>query len=129
MKPAEYSHLGPGAFTYTHYCRAQDDASLNPLRFIEGLAQRLAARHEPYRRALAAVQHSALQIVVEQYVGVVAGGQVTGVHIDKLDVHVHALAARDVYDRDRKAAGGARDGAEAAMPCQAARRTSTLGWS
>ncbi|RPI55923.1 MAG: hypothetical protein EHM56_04860, partial [Chloroflexi bacterium] len=56
------------AWAYFHACRAGDDATLDPLRFLEGLAGALARRYPVYGEALAHID-PATRIHVNQTVG------------------------------------------------------------
>lgn len=48
-----YPHLAPGFLTYAHFCQGEDQTSLNPLSFLEGLSRMLIYRYSDYARLYA----------------------------------------------------------------------------
>ena len=83
------------SLAYFHFCQAQSDASLNPLRFVKSLSRALANRYEPCAKALLEAPHR--DIAVVQTVGTAErGSQVTGIAIQSL--HIDNLSARAAFD-------------------------------
>ena len=92
---APYPRLVKDRLAYFHFCQAQSDASLNPLRFVESLSRALANRYEPCAKALLEAPHQ--DIAVVQQVGTAErGSQVTGIAIRSL--HIGNLSARAAFD-------------------------------
>jgi WD40 repeat protein/Cdc6-like AAA superfamily ATPase len=90
--------LGRDALAYFHFCQANSDATLNPLRVVEALARALANRHDAFREALLKTGDRDITINATQSVGTAAGGsQVRNVVINEL--HIGALSARSAFDR------------------------------
>ncbi len=72
--------LGSRALAFAHFCRASNDTTLNPLRFVEALSTALARRYPPFAAALLNLQQREPCITITQTVGeVTAGGAVHGV--------------------------------------------------
>src|SRR4051794_3893109 len=72
---------------YTHWCDSQDDATLSPLRFVNGLALALADRHPEYAQRL--VQEVRPDIVIKSTVTVrtlASGARAQGVVIRSLTI-------------------------------------------
>jgi WD40 repeat protein len=94
-----YSHLKLGFLSYYHFCQAQQDSTLSPLRFIEALSLALAQRHPSYAKALFEANQGNKQIIINatQAVGTAAdGSEVQNVVIQNLNVgNVSARAAFD----------------------------------
>jgi AAA ATPase domain len=85
--PDGLSRLTPGFLSAIHFCSASERRWINPHVFTESLALQLAARYPAYAKALAEKSgDQQIHIDVEQCVHDVAGGQVIGVYISKLDV-------------------------------------------
>lgn len=92
------THLRPGFLAYAHFCQAQQDPTLSPLRHVEALARSLANVYPPFRDALLGMQERDVNIQARVSAGPVAkGGHVTGVVIGAL--HITGLSAREAFDR------------------------------
>jgi len=93
-----YPHVGLDLLAYFHFCQANSDATLNPLRFIEGLSSTLANRYAVFREALLKTGDRDITINATQSVTTAAGGsQVQNVVINEL--RIGALSARSAFDR------------------------------
>jgi WD40 repeat protein len=81
---------------YAHFCRAGDDATLDPLRFLERLGERLAAQVPGFAEELASEAKTEIAgtATAEQ---AAAGAQVVGVLIREL--HVGSASPRLALDR------------------------------
>ena len=83
---------------HAHVCRARDDATLDPARFVAALAQALAAALPGYAAHLdppeAATPASVTGSVTAQEVH--AGGIAAGVH---MPVYLAEVSARPAFDR------------------------------
>jgi len=91
------SFLTPGFLSAVHFCSAQDRRWINPQIFAQSLAMQLAERDPIYAQALAEQSRDRhIQIEVEQRIGQAAGGQITGVVINRLDVS--GVLPEDVFD-------------------------------
>lgn len=87
--------LGTRALACSHFCRAGNDITLNPLRFVEALSTALAQRYAPFAAALLNLQQREPRITITQTVGMVAaGGVVYGVN----QVIIADLSARHAFD-------------------------------
>jgi hypothetical protein len=74
------------AWPYFHTCRTGDDSTLDPVRFLQGLAGALASRYPAYSEALTRIDPTT-QIKVEQTVGTAGtGARVVGVSIGTLSI-------------------------------------------
>ena len=74
------------AWIYFHACRSGDDATLDPLRFLQGLAGALAWRYSAYREALTRID-TTTQIKVNLTVETAQpGAQIVGVSIGTLRI-------------------------------------------
>ena len=90
--------LGRDALAYFHFCQANSDARLHPLRFVEALSRALANRYDAFREALLATGDRDITINATQSVTTAAGGsQVQNVVINEL--RIGALSARSAFDR------------------------------
>ena len=90
--------LGRDAFAYFHFCQANSDATLSPLRFVESLSRALANRYGAFRDALLKAGDRDITINATQSVTTAAGGsQVQNVVIEEL--RIGALSARSAFDR------------------------------
>jgi WD40 repeat protein len=89
------AHLGPGFLYHAHFCRAEDDRTIRPLRFVEALSSRLVASFGPCRAAVqAALERRGIHIDVTQTVET-ATGPVTGIG----QLHLpEELSPRDAFD-------------------------------
>jgi tetratricopeptide (TPR) repeat protein len=90
--------LRPGFLTYSHFCRARDGRSRNPLRFLEGLAASLAAKVEGFGPFL--LEHATPGVRIESSISIGradGNAQITGVSIGAL--HVGALIPRLAFDQ------------------------------
>ncbi len=97
VPPNMLAHLGKGQLAYFHFCQAQIDATVNPLRFVESLSTALANRYPPFAEALLKTSHSHREVNVVQNVGAAAdGSRITGVAIQSL--HIGNLSARAAFD-------------------------------
>lgn len=92
---AHYPRLSKDSLAYFHFCQAQSDATLNPLRFVEALSAVLANRFPPFAAALLQVPHR--DITITQNVGSAeSGSQVIGMAIQSLNIgNLSARAALD----------------------------------
>lgn len=90
-------HLAPGSLAYCHFCQAQTDATVNPLRFVESLSAALANRYPRFAKALArTAEHHEINVgKVEINVGAAADSHITGVAIS---VTINNLSARAAFD-------------------------------
>ncbi len=92
--------LASGFLSYSHFCQAQIDSTLNPLRFVEALALALAARYTPFASALIKLKEGDKQVTINatQTVTTAAdGSQVQNVVIENLNVG--NISARSALDR------------------------------
>jgi hypothetical protein len=91
-----YPRLSHDALTCFHFCQANSDATLNPLRFVEALSQALANRYDVFRDALLKKGDRNITINATQSVTTAASGsQVQNVVIE---VHIGAMSARSAFD-------------------------------
>lgn len=93
-------HLSANFLAYFHFCQARQDATLHPLRFVEALSQALAARHEPFAKALLESAQGDRHITINatQSVGTAAdGSRVQNIVIQNLNLG--NLSARVAFDR------------------------------
>ena len=92
------SPIPPGFLMYHHFCQARDGRSLNPFRFLEGLAATLVDRIEglvPYL-----IEHSIPGVALESSINIQhasAGAQVTGIAIGALQIN--GLAPRLAFEQ------------------------------
>ena len=56
--------LTPGFLVYHHFCQAFQDATLNPVRFVEALSLALAQRYQPFAKALIEFKQGDKQITI-----------------------------------------------------------------
>ncbi len=92
---APYPRLSRDSLAYFHFCQAQSDKTLNPLRFVEALSVALANCYPPFAEALLQSPHQ--DITVIQNIGTAASGsRVTGMAIQSL--HIGNLSARSAFD-------------------------------
>jgi WD40 repeat protein len=90
-------HLVTMCLTYSHFCQARFDSTLDPLRFVEALSLQLANRYQPFALALSQMSNQNITINATPVVGTVeSGGQVAGVIIKEL--HIGNLSARVAFD-------------------------------
>ena len=95
---AAFPGFEKNCFTYTHFCQASFDSTLDPLRFVEALSQQLANCYPPFARILLEVNDQNIHIDVFQDIErVESGGQVTGMSIKEL--HIANLSPRVAFDR------------------------------
>jgi outer membrane protein assembly factor BamB len=84
--------------TFSHFCRASDDSTLTPLRFIEALSLTLAKRYPDFAEELSQAGDGSIHIDVKQTVrSIPDGGQVTAVKIESL--HIGDISSRLAFDR------------------------------
>jgi tetratricopeptide (TPR) repeat protein len=84
--------------TYEHRCDAQDDATLNPLRFIGDLACSLADQNTDYARRIVELVRPDIIINSTVQVETLAGGaRAQGVVINSL--HIADMPVRAAFDR------------------------------
>jgi Cdc6-like AAA superfamily ATPase len=89
--------LGRDALACFHFCQANNDTTLSPLRFVEALSRALANRYDAFRDALLKTGDRDITINATQSVTTAAGGsQVRNVVIEEL--HIGALSARSAFD-------------------------------
>lgn len=88
--------LDRGSLAYIHFCRADDDRSLNPIRFIESLAGALADRYPGFRDAVLA-EAPEVQINAHQSVGSAVGSDIRNIVITELVLGERS--SRIAYDR------------------------------
>lgn len=96
--PENLDRLGADFLGAFHFCSARDRHWINPHAFAQAIALQLAERHPPFAEAL--VEQSGerhIHIEVEQRVGRVEGGQVSGVVVQRLDVG--AAPAEEAFRR------------------------------
>lgn len=93
-EPATWS--GSSVFTYFHYCRANDDRSLVPMRFVERLAKALCDRFPGFIDAVLD-DNPELRIVANQTIGFANSSQVNNVVIHQLNLGERS--SRAAYDR------------------------------
>lgn len=95
--------LAPGFLAYHHFCRAQQDATLNPVRFVEALSLALARHYQPFAKALVELKQGDKQITINATQTVTTasnGSQVQNVVIQNLNVgNVSARVAFDLTVR------------------------------
>jgi uncharacterized protein YegL/energy-coupling factor transporter ATP-binding protein EcfA2 len=92
-----YTLVGPRTLVYAHFCRAIDDRSLSPLRFVTSLSQHLANRFPVFASALLQSSSGGVTIQSSLEVGTVAaGGAVTAVHIEA--IQAGALSSIVAFD-------------------------------
>jgi WD40 repeat protein len=93
IDPKPSPRTGKDHLTYYHFCRAQSDATLNPLRFVEALSDALAQRFPPFAASLLQMPHRDVTII--QNVGTAQNGShVIGVE----SLHISDLSARAAFD-------------------------------
>ncbi len=90
-----FPHLGKGSLVYCHFCQAQSDSTLNPLRFVEALSGALANCFSPFTEALLQVPHRNITII-QNVDTAETGCQVTGMEIQS--VQISNLSARAAFD-------------------------------
>src|SRR6185295_5359077 len=97
--PSErYSRLGVGMLAYAHFCRALDPSALDPLRFVEALATRLAQRSSAYALALTQLGEQKIEINASQTVVTAeTGAEITVVRIGSL--RIGELSAELAFER------------------------------
>jgi hypothetical protein len=87
-----------GTLVYAHFCDAQDDSTLNPLRFIEQLALSIAAQHEPFASELTRIADERVSVQVNINIATIeAGATVRGLVIDSM--HIEETSPRWAFDR------------------------------
>jgi WD40 repeat protein len=94
------AQLAPGFLAYYHFCQAQHDATLNPLRFVEALSLALANRYQSFAKALYELKQGDTQITINanQNVTTAADGtQISNVVIQNLNVG--SVSARVAFDQ------------------------------
>jgi energy-coupling factor transporter ATP-binding protein EcfA2 len=88
--------LGVGTFTFIHYCKANDDRSLDPIRFVEKLAQALTDRFPTFADAIFS-DVPEIELNITQHIGSAVDSTVRSLEISHL-----ALGERShrvAYDR------------------------------
>ena len=86
-------------FTYIHYCRAGDDSTLNPFRFVEQFALALADRYQPFAMAMLTAPQPETVINSPVTVGTAINSEIHGVSINKLvlsDLPIHKVYQRAI---------------------------------
>lgn len=79
--------LKQNCLAYAHFCRWNDDASLNPLDFVSGLSLALSRRYPIFAQALLVTDNPNIHIESNVQAGsVAAGGTVQGVVIHHLTI-------------------------------------------
>ena len=74
-----FLRLGCDSLAYFHFCQANSDATLNPLRFIEALSRALANRYAAFREALLKTGDRDITINATQSVTTAAGAKTISV--------------------------------------------------
>ena len=93
-----WPHLGKGRLTFAHFCQAQNDRTINPLRFIEALSRQLADCHQDFAKALLQINDRQITINATQTIGTAArGAEIKNVVIESL--HLGNLSARHAFDQ------------------------------
>jgi hypothetical protein len=98
-EPAKrYKALGSDSLASYHFCQAQSDRTLNPLRFIESLSRDLANHNRAFGHALTRVKHGEITVIhATQTIGSAATGVVaTNLAIESL--HIGVLDPRVAFD-------------------------------
>lgn len=90
-------HIRADAVTYAHFCRARDDRTLDPLRWVKAVVSQLATHLSGYAEALAADAEPDLSIVGYGAGTAATGGMVAGVLINQLNLG--NLAPRVAFER------------------------------
>lgn len=74
--------LGPGFIAAVHACNPFDSSTVDPLAFVEDLAEQLAARYPTFARALATIAGPQIKVDIKQTIGAATyGSQVTGISV------------------------------------------------
>jgi hypothetical protein len=97
--PDGCTRLAPGFLVYHHFCQAFQDATLNPVRFVEALSLALAQRYQPFAKALIEFKQGDKQITINATQTVTTasdGSQVQNVVIQNLNVGT--LSSRVAFD-------------------------------
>ena len=95
---APTKRLRVGVFTHVHVCRAQDDPSLDAVRFVELLTRRLAAVIPGFSESLRTSVLPTLSVAGRASVGQAeTGSVVAGVIIESLQIR--GMSARAAFDR------------------------------
>lgn len=89
----QYPQLKNSFPTFFNFCKAREDPTLNPIRFIEALSVALAEKYQAFAKALSDTDKN-IQITVTQTVSSVTGGHVTGVSL-----HIGNVASRLAFDQ------------------------------
>jgi hypothetical protein len=96
--PADgYPHLGKDSLAFYHFCQANSDATLNPLRFVEALSRSLANRCDIFRDALLKAGDKDIVINASQTVSKAQ----TGSNIQNVVIHslqIGNLSSRSAFD-------------------------------
>jgi hypothetical protein len=93
-----YPYLGPGFLAYTHFCQARRFPTVDSLSFVQALSVELATRYSAFAEALVNTLDQRFTLVAEQNVRTAAsGGQVLGVHVQKVDIG--GLSTRAALER------------------------------
>jgi WD40 repeat protein len=92
-----FSRLTPGFLSYYHFCQAQHDATLNPLRLVEALSKQLANHYQVFAEAIANAGSQEIKINAQQKIGRAAdGSEIKNVVIESLSIG--NLSARSAFD-------------------------------
>jgi len=84
--------------SFSHFCRANDDRTLTPLRFIAALSLKLAERYPEFAKEVSEAGDGSIHIDVKQtFANTGADTQVTGVKITSLNIG--DISARLAFDR------------------------------
>lgn len=85
---------------FSHFCRAFDDPSLDPLRFVENLSRQLANRYEEFAKSLLNLNRSSLEIKINAKQTILnAGDGSTNTNISIESLSIGNLSARVAFDR------------------------------
>jgi len=93
-----WPHLSKGRLTFAHFCQAQNDRTINPLRFIEALSRQLADCHQAFAKELIRINDRQIIINSTQTIGTAApGAEIKNLVIESL--HLGNLSARHAFDQ------------------------------
>ncbi len=97
--PLEFTSFSSGFLSAYHFCSIPSGGSITPQRFAESLALQLSAHYPAFTQALATARErdQRIQIVVDQHIENINGGQVVGVQIKSLSVS--GILPEDVFNR------------------------------
>ena len=92
---AQKFSLSKYGLTFSHFCRAFDDPSLDPLRFVENLSRQLANRYEEFAKSLLNLNQSSLEIKINAKQTILnAGDGSTNTNISVESLSIGNLSAR-----------------------------------